>query len=262
MRGVIVRRNAFTLLELLVVIVIITVLAGLITSAAYYALSRGREIGCQNNIRQLALAIQRYTTQNNRPLPPPCNENDSGYDRGWLYGSDGGVDEGLLVRQELVGSPEVFLCPTHMDDWELYRPAEDEVYWEPASQEVDGETHRLVGGRVYSSYSMNALTYHSEGNMPRRWEEFNPLHFLLVEESVVDSRYDDGAIEPNPNDEITTRHHGGGYVACFGGHVIFVPRESDQDDDVMDFDESMDDDHSVWEEARNRRWLPVTEWDF
>lgn len=243
------KRQAFTLLELLVVISIIVVLAGMITAAAFYAFGRVNEVKCQNNIRQLALAIQSFATGNQSRLPPPCKAADmpGRYERGWLYKEGEGADEGLLVRHEMVGSPEIFLCPTHMDDWELERVEEDEIYWEPATEELDGEKHQLVSGRVYSSYSMNELTW--QGSSPRLWEDFSKRHFLLVEESVLqgESRYNDGAIEPSASDLITGRHQGGGHVACFDGHVEYLTQE--------EYEEIRQDTRQ-----KKRRWVPVPDW--
>jgi len=47
------RRNGFTLVEMLVVIVIISVLAGLLIPVISHVLFRGRVVTCQNNLSQL-----------------------------------------------------------------------------------------------------------------------------------------------------------------------------------------------------------------
>jgi len=61
-------RQGFTLVELLVVVAIIAILASLLVSAIVRARGSGRQIFCENNLRQLGLAWIVYAQDNNDRL--------------------------------------------------------------------------------------------------------------------------------------------------------------------------------------------------
>jgi len=63
------RRSAFTVVEMLVVISIIAILAGLLLPAVGAARENGRRINCVNNLKQIAMAAVAFGTSKNN-LPP------------------------------------------------------------------------------------------------------------------------------------------------------------------------------------------------
>ena len=84
-----VRACAFTLLELLVVIAIVAILAALLLPALSSAQAKGQRLGCINNLKQLSLASQIYTADNNGKLPEnnPRNAPAPQFTNSWVLGN-------------------------------------------------------------------------------------------------------------------------------------------------------------------------------
>ena len=64
-----IRTKAFTLVELLVVIAIIGILVGLLLPAVQAAREAARRASCQNNLKQISLALLNYESAH-RTIPP------------------------------------------------------------------------------------------------------------------------------------------------------------------------------------------------
>lgn len=84
------QHKAFTLVELLVVIAIIGILVALLLPAVQAAREAARRISCNNNLTQLALAVQNYEMAY-RVYPPgtiddkgPVVDKPEGYHHNWL----------------------------------------------------------------------------------------------------------------------------------------------------------------------------------
>lgn len=76
------KRCGFTLVELLVVIAIIGILVGLLLPAVQLVRESARRAACQNQIRQIALALEHYHSQHNR-FPYGWNDEQGDNSSGW-----------------------------------------------------------------------------------------------------------------------------------------------------------------------------------
>jgi len=111
------RINAFTLVEILVVIGIIAVLIGILVPTVSKARESSRTAGCLSNLRQLTTAAFNYAADHNHYIVPVGNSKVGGSSYFWCN---------ILVDNKYVGGPgdpgggpqvrSIFFCPSGNQD--------------------------------------------------------------------------------------------------------------------------------------------------
>lgn len=115
-------REAFTLIEMLVVMAILVLLLVMVTPAVSSVLERGRTTKCLANLRAMAQAVSIYTAEHQGRFPPALVQ-DGAVSRGWdffISGSGSGqtVEPGWIWRD--YGVNRILQCPSFRgsDNWQ------------------------------------------------------------------------------------------------------------------------------------------------
>src|SRR2546425_8633944 len=98
------RRLAFTLIELMVVIAIIAILAGMLLPALSRAKARGQRIGCVSNLKQVSLGCRMWADDNESRFPwrtPVAEAGSLGVGEAWRHFQ--------IISNEIV-TPKVLHC--------------------------------------------------------------------------------------------------------------------------------------------------------
>ncbi len=242
--------SAFTLLELLVVLVTLGFLVMLLVPALARTDDNGARMVCLHNLRQMGIAANMYVGDFQDRLPYPNWDGGSGSTapRGWLYsmnpnnGLPAGFPSGTIPNPYSAAYPynrvanalgawqsglwfqyvlntKAYLCPVDVESRDYLPPS-------------------ATGGRAnkLSTYVMNGASegFSVTGTWPtpcKITDIWSPACYLLWEpdENATGAgnpgpfEYNDGANFPNASEGIGRLHSANsGNMLCVGGNVEFV----------------------------------------
>lgn len=182
-------RRAFTLLDLIVSIAVITLLVSLLLPSLSFVAESGRRVVCQSNLRQVGIGLLGYAEDNKGLLAPSVYlQNGPGrssfepqsmialrvpperqtFDTTW----DG---LGLLYKAEIVDEPKVFYCPSHQGG---YRFNDQADAWRAPEGEIVGN-FQYRGQGPATNRRANGVT-----PMTRFLAEIDPAQSSLISDGL------------------------------------------------------------------------------
>ena len=210
--------HAFSLVELLIVISVISALIALLIPAVQEALRVAHAIQCKSHVRQLTMALLKYAKDHDGELPGNCWDG-TGVEGDWLGGFSAPPGPDGPWRD----------APQKGTLWP-YMGEQEKVYVCPSDAAGNGRFSysvvlALTGVPVSTLHRGAILTVLDEHNEEKEVHTAMPL---LVEEhplwNIGGSSREGGF---SGSDTLATRHGGGAHIGFTDGHVerIRIPTE-------------------------------------
>lgn len=195
-------RRAFTLIELLTVIAVIAILAGLLLGSISKAKDRGQRAACINNLHQIYLTEQYFADNNDGAVPIGYRGGRKQWDTMFFSGTvNKFVTFGRLYTEGLIDQPRVFYCPAERASSQSYNTTDNP--WPPGTP----------GTNVQSGYASTPIVDWGTSDEPPQWPQLEQLGQVAL--------LADGVGLP---DRVDSRHRTGVNMIRTDGSAVWVQR--------------------------------------
>jgi prepilin-type processing-associated H-X9-DG protein len=175
---------AFSLLELLVVIAVISTLAALLLPALRSAKDAGRRAACLSNLHQIGVALQLYVQDNNNRLP---------YMRDYSLTISNEMPSPDQVLSNYLGNVYVLRCPS--DSRQVYEQTRSSYSWNSLLNGEDAD-HLSALGLKFEPHQIPLMfdkeRFHAAGGKK------TGQNFLYADGHIKNLLAIEGTIQPHP----------------------------------------------------------------
>jgi prepilin-type N-terminal cleavage/methylation domain-containing protein/prepilin-type processing-associated H-X9-DG protein len=228
----IIRRPAFTLVEMLVVISIIAILASLLLPALAMSKKRGQQTKCLSNQKQLGLGMIMYIDDNGGAFPGIASVHLGYNSADWIYWRTNtalypSIEKSPIMAETGSVNPALLRCPQDVfDAARMTAPTADGPYLYSYSLTGYG-TAAYMGFTGNLNRGMSTIFTGKSKFVFKQASVVNPSRKIMMAEEPGGARdnpvntiaINDGRWMPGGDDPLTDRHQGNANVTFADGHA-------------------------------------------